>query len=179
MGISCINRCGMIMVVVLIVHFVSTEDKADTNELDSTLRPELLKITDFDFENDNFFVVINDMVPDFTIYFTKEDVKTGKGSIYRYDEDDQKFVAVTFQISANTTVKSLDKLIVTGDKMWAVSKIHEFAFYINKDYKHENAEALEANTEYLVHPNQPDIIIKYTINEVSRLYVLYRTLMFF
>ncbi|KII67090.1 hypothetical protein RF11_00996 [Thelohanellus kitauei] len=127
--------------------------------------PVILKYKFVD-ENDHIEVAASEHVHDFVIYYTKGDINTGKGAIYRYDNAKHAFVSVTFNIRG-MIVKSFDKVIPTGRKMWCISRVHKIAFYIKKDFSFEGDELIEPDAQYAAHPEFSDLIIKYTANKVS------------
>ncbi|KII64539.1 hypothetical protein RF11_02378 [Thelohanellus kitauei] len=61
-------------------------------------------------------------------------------------------------------VKSLDQIHVNGYYMWVVSKLYKKAFYIDENLAIRSAESLEDNTEYMVHPSNTAMVMKYTID---------------
>ncbi|KII71211.1 hypothetical protein RF11_09235 [Thelohanellus kitauei] len=113
---------------------------ADTDTTKSTLKPVIVKIADFEYENDNFLVVTNKHNPDFTIYYTKEDINTGKGATYRYDPQARTFVLFNWRRDSTTDIKSVYQIFVNGQQMWAVSKIHKIAFSIDDTYSFYDME---------------------------------------
>ncbi|KII70684.1 VPS10 domain-containing receptor SorCS1 [Thelohanellus kitauei] len=157
MGIFSIYSFRVLWGACLISYFLNAGIKIQAN---LTVTDEEITVANkvFKGENDKLEFVRNQFIPDLIIFFNKEDQKTGKGAIYKYDRKKSSFIQVTFIASKN--VSSLETVIPSGNKLFCISLYHKIGFYINQSFKIEHEEAVESNYQYILHPDYPNIGIR-------------------
>ncbi|KII68409.1 hypothetical protein RF11_07955 [Thelohanellus kitauei] len=153
--------------VFMIVCGLNHKIKCQTNgeEIDTEL---VIRKAVFKDENDKLEVVRNKYLPNFMIYYTKENKTTGGGAIYRYDEVLSKFVAVKF--GTTKPVSSLFTATSTKDMLFCVSYFHKLGFTINQDFEiNQLSEVdIEPNKRYIMHPGNSDEGMKCTAEDKVR-----------
>ncbi|KII64342.1 Vacuolar protein sorting/targeting protein 10 [Thelohanellus kitauei] len=100
--------------------------------------------------------------PDFILILTKcsHVLGTDKGALYKYDPSHSVFRMV--ELTTSSGIIKLDEVIASGDKMFCISKSKMVAFFIDENLKIEHLQNLIPNYKYVVHPDRPNIIIRFS-----------------